>query len=184
MLPLLTRKPIAKAAYRLRAMRLHHLALRTRHLDRLEAFYVGLLGLPVLSRSERGVWLDAGGTILMLEHAAEGEPTPSPESMELFCFAITAADRAAREQALGRAGVPLEGATQFTLYFRDPEGRRVGLSHEPWLRTHVVTTDTTDEANGVANAVPLPRIGANITVVQDMSLPYSYDYCRILLLTQ
>lgn len=112
-------------------MRLHHVALRTRDLDRLEAFYVGLLGLAVLSRSERGVWLDAGGTILMLEHAAEGEPSPSPRSNELLCFAITAADRPAWERALDRAGVTVEGTTRFTMYFRDPEGRRLGLSHHP-----------------------------------------------------
>lgn len=112
-------------------MRLHHLALRTRHLDRLEAFYVGLLGLPVRSRSERGVWLDAGGTILMLEHAEVGESEPSAGSKELVCFAIAPSERAAWEEALHRAGVPVEGTTQFTMYFRDPEGRRVGLSHHP-----------------------------------------------------
>ncbi|CAN5299406.1 N/A [soil metagenome] len=112
-------------------MRLHHLALRTRALDRLEAFYVGLLGLTVISRSARGVWLEAGGTIVMLENADTTEPAPDASSMELVCFAIAPNDRAARERALENAAVALESATEFTLYFRDPDGRRVGLSHHP-----------------------------------------------------
>ena len=51
-------------------MRIHHLALRTRELDRLERFYTGVLKLPVVRRDAgRGsVWLDAGGTIGMGYH--------------------------------------------------------------------------------------------------------------------
>ena len=32
---------------------------------------------------------------------------------------------------LARAGVAVEAATEFTLYVRDPDGRRVGLSSYP-----------------------------------------------------
>lgn len=112
-------------------MRLHHLALRTSDLPRLERFYVGLLALPVRSRTERSLWLDASGTILMLERAEPSEPLPDPRSLELVCFAIPAQDRRRWEDTLAAAGIPIEGSTQFTMYFRDPDGRRVGLSHHP-----------------------------------------------------
>ena len=59
----------------------------------------------------------------------------------------------------------------------------VGLGHEPWLRTHVVMTDGTDEANGVANAVPFPRITANITAPGSMSVLEAYDDWLDILLT-
>jgi len=39
-----------------------------------------------------------------------------------------------RETTLARlkdASVPIEAETRFTIYFRDPDGRKVGLSHFP-----------------------------------------------------
>lgn len=111
-------------------MRLHHLALRTRDLPRLEAFYAGLLALPAVRRGERSVWLDAAGTIVMLEIADEGEVLASP-TLELVCFAISPGERAGWEERLRRAGIAIEATTGFTMYFRDPDGRRVALSHYP-----------------------------------------------------
>ncbi len=110
-------------------MRLHHLALRTADVAALERFYVDVLGLQVTSRTERSIWLDASGTILMLERAEPGESSPPPASLELTCFEITASERDAARRRLGAAGVPIEAETEFTMYFRDPDGRRVGLSH-------------------------------------------------------
>mgnify|MGYP005856920009 CR=1 FL=1 len=112
-------------------MRIHHVALRTEDLPRLEAFYVEVLGLEVVRRQgDRSVWLDAGGTLLMLERRAEGEPPVAAGSMELLAFALEAG-RGAPEEALARAGVPVEARTASTLYFRDPDGRRLGLSAYP-----------------------------------------------------
>ena len=110
-------------------MRLHHLALRTTNVDALERFYVGVLGLAITTRSERSIWLDAGGTILMLERAAPGEPPPAPGTMELTCFEIPATERDAARRRLAAAGIGIEAETEFTMYFRDPDGRRIGLSH-------------------------------------------------------
>ena len=59
----------------------------------------------------------------------------------------------------------------------------VGLGHETWLRTHVSIVDTTDEANGVANAVPFPRLQANLTAPNSMSVLESYDDWLDILLT-
>ena len=104
-------------------MRIHHVALRTPDVARLERFYAGVLGLPVVRRDEaRGsVWLDAGGVTIMIEAAAAGEPQVPAGSMELVAFAVD--DREA-----WRARVAPEAETAHTLYFRDPDGRRVAVS--------------------------------------------------------
>lgn len=106
-------------------MRVHHVAFRTRDLGRLETFYVGTLGLVVSKRSEdRSVWLDAGGTILMLERMEPNEPDVPQGSREMIAFAIAPDDPRV-------ATLPIEDRTSFTVYVRDPDGRRIGLSSWP-----------------------------------------------------
>jgi catechol 2,3-dioxygenase-like lactoylglutathione lyase family enzyme len=113
-------------------MRLHHLALRTADLPRLERFYVGVLGLNELRRSgERSVWLDAAGTVLMLERRDNGEPGVPEGTLELVAFAAAPADAAQLLSRLATAGIAIEARTPSTVYFRDPDGRRVGLSAYP-----------------------------------------------------
>ena len=104
-------------------MRIHHVALRTLDLERLERFYGTVLEFAVLRRdAERGsVWLDAGGAILMLERAEPGEPAISEESKELLAFAVD-------DKEAWRSRVRVEGETAHTLYFRDPDGRRLAVS--------------------------------------------------------
>ncbi len=104
-------------------MRIHHVALRTRDLERLERFYCGVLGLIVVRRDDaRGsVWLDAGGTVLMLERAAEGEPPVPAGTMDLVAFAV-------EDKEMWRGRIAVEAETERTLYFRDPDGRRVAVS--------------------------------------------------------
>jgi catechol 2,3-dioxygenase-like lactoylglutathione lyase family enzyme len=112
-------------------MRVHHIAFRTADLARLEVFYVDVLGFTVSRRqADYSVWLDAGGALLMLERAEAGEPEVPPGSMELVAFAAAPGD----EAKLAAAGVPIEARTAFTVYFRDPDGRRIALSHYPLER--------------------------------------------------
>lgn len=110
-------------------MRIHHVALRTAALERLEAFYCGVLGLRVVRRAPGRVWLDAAGALVMLEQKEQGEPGIPVNCKEFLAFAIAPSERAARRAALEAAAIPVEAETEFTLYFRDPDGRRVGLSH-------------------------------------------------------
>jgi glyoxylase I family protein len=113
-------------------MRIHHLALRTRDLARLATFYVDLLGLRILKNDAgRSVWLDAEGAIVMLERAGEGEPVVPEGGLELVAFAIEPGSRGRFEAELAARGILIEARTAFTLYVRDPDGRRVGLSHYP-----------------------------------------------------
>lgn len=103
--------------------------MRTHDLARLESFYADILGLLVLRRDDaRGsVWLDAGGAVLMLERATPEEPAVPASSQELLAFAIDASERDAW-RAKGGLGLEIEAETDHTLYFRDPDGRRVAVS--------------------------------------------------------
>jgi catechol-2,3-dioxygenase len=109
-------------------LRIHHVALRTGDVGRLERFYAEVLGLPVMRRdAARGsVWLAASESVIMLECAQEGEPAVTAGSMELLAFSV--ASLGDWRQRLTAAGIAIEGETAHTLYFRDPDGRRVGVS--------------------------------------------------------
>jgi catechol 2,3-dioxygenase-like lactoylglutathione lyase family enzyme len=115
-------------------MRIHHVALRTRSVARLKAFYGDLLGLDAAGPpggTGESVWLDAGGTIVMVEPASEEEPVVPAGTRELIAFRVARADLGRMEARLQAQGVPIEARTGFTIYFRDPDGRRVGLSCHP-----------------------------------------------------
>ncbi|MCB9599909.1 MAG: hypothetical protein H6720_06075 [Sandaracinus sp.] len=82
------------------------------------------------------MWLALGDdAVLMIERADTGEPLPSAASMELVALAVPddAARHAVEARVLARGGV-IEGRTAYTSYFRDPEGRRVGVSTYPLER--------------------------------------------------
>jgi catechol 2,3-dioxygenase-like lactoylglutathione lyase family enzyme len=112
------------------APRLHHLALRVADCDRALAFYSGLLGLPEVRRIEEGgrlraVWVAAGDAVIMLERTLRGAG-PAEGSGHVLAFA--AADLPTWEARLAAAGVPIDDRTEHTLFIRDPDGHRVGLS--------------------------------------------------------
>jgi catechol 2,3-dioxygenase-like lactoylglutathione lyase family enzyme len=114
----------------------HHIAFRSQDVDRLERFYAGVLGLQVVRRDDdRGsVWLRAGSAFLMLERAAAGEAPSLPArlgSLDLVAFAIDERDRETWRERLAGAAVSVEAETAHTLYFRDPDGRRIGVSSYP-----------------------------------------------------
>ena len=110
-------------------MQIHHVAFRTTDLRRLERYYVDRLGFTVRSRDDaRGsVWLNAGGAVLMLERAEPGEPAIARGSGELLAFAVD-------DKETWRARVAVEAETGHTLYFRDPDGRRLAVSSYPFDR--------------------------------------------------
>ena len=95
--------------------------MRTADVPRLEAFYAGVLGLRVVRRDDaRGsVWLEAGGAVLMVERATPCEPPVAAETRELLAFSVY-------DKQGWRTRVAVEDETAHTLYFRDPDGRRVG----------------------------------------------------------
>jgi glyoxylase I family protein len=118
----------------------HHLAVVVADLARAEAFYVGVLGLPVRNRwsDEAGVpralWvaLDSA-TFLAIEGASRAEPVRDPGSPGYHCLAlrIAAASREAWRAHLAEAGFPVQRETAYTLYTFDPDRNLVALSHHP-----------------------------------------------------
>lgn len=121
----------------------HHLAVIVRDLARAEAFYRGVLGLPVIRRwddargAPRSVWLGlGGGAFLAVEKADPGAPDPPRGELPVPGFHVVALGIAASEREEWRArfieaGVAIARESAFTLYVRDPEGNLVAVSHWP-----------------------------------------------------
>ena len=120
-------------------LRLHHLALGAVDVAAVVAFYRDVLALPEIARHRyadgtlRSVWLDLGGAVLMVEHAAEPRPRVEGVAAGLFLLALTVSPgkRLQLELQLERLGHTIEGRTENSSYFRDPEGNRVAVSHYP-----------------------------------------------------
>jgi glyoxylase I family protein len=125
---------------------LHHLAIRVRDLAAAERFYCGLLGLAVVRRwpeeeggQERSIWVDTGdGAFLALERVegsgsgdGDGDGDGDEDGLFLVALRIDAAERQEWRRRFAAADVAVYHQTRFTIYVRDPEGNRVGLSHYP-----------------------------------------------------
>lgn len=124
---------------------LHHVAIQCADLESCERFYREVLDLPVLRRwprpggGDRSVWLSVGEGFLALERA-EGAAPPTAAATpwrdgtagpRVVALGIAPGERPAWEARLAARGVPVAHRTRFTLYLRDPEGNRIGLSHWP-----------------------------------------------------
>lgn len=120
----------------------HHLAIQVHDLERAARFYVDVLGMSEQRRHHRedgtlrSIWLDVpGGGFLALEacHGARAEDAFRADAPGLYLLAlrIDVADRARVERELEAMGVAIVHRTRWTVYVRDPEGNRIGLSHHP-----------------------------------------------------
>ena len=120
-------------------MKLHHIALGARDVERVAAFYRDRLGLHEVVRHHgpggvlRSIWLDLGGAVLMIEHTEEQARWVEGVGAGPFLLALSIEpeQRAAVESSLAASGFPAEARTGQTIYFRDPEGNRVALSSHP-----------------------------------------------------
>ena len=111
-------------------LRIHHLALRVSDCERAAAFYSGVLGLPELRRFEdagrlRSIWLQAGDAVIMLELGLRGR---GPDQGSGHVLALSIDDLHGWESRLAAAGIGIDDRTPHTLYVRDPDGHRVGLT--------------------------------------------------------
>jgi glyoxylase I family protein len=120
---------------------LHHVAVQCADLAVCERFYREVLGLPVVRRwprdegGDRSVWLGVGDAFLVLERASE-RPAEVPwrdgrAGLHLLALRIPPGERLRWAARLDEHGVPVVHRTRWTLYVRDPEGNRIGLSHHP-----------------------------------------------------
>jgi catechol 2,3-dioxygenase-like lactoylglutathione lyase family enzyme len=119
----------------------HHLAIQCADLALCERFYHEVLGLPVLKRwpspegGDRSVWLAIGDGFVALERASEGSAarpwSEGKPGIHLLALKIDASLRGEWEARLQSRGVEVVHRTAWTIYVRDPEGNRIGLSHHP-----------------------------------------------------
>jgi glyoxylase I family protein len=123
----------------------HHLAIQVRDLSAAEHFYCGVLGLPIVRRwpapggGERSLWVAAGPTTFLALEVVEGDqpiaaadPTRGERpGHHLVALGIAREARPAWEARLAAAGRPVTHRTAYTVYFTDPEGNRLALSHYP-----------------------------------------------------
>lgn len=123
----------------------HHLAIQVTDVERCTAFYRDVLGLSEQARHHlpdgrlRSVWLtvDAQGGFLAVERCdaetpSEEEPFRTPRAgLHLLALRIPSGSRGLVEEELAARGIPVVHRTAYTIYVRDPEGNRVGLSHHP-----------------------------------------------------
>jgi glyoxylase I family protein len=120
----------------------HHVAIQLRDLDRAASFYCGVLGLPQLAQhhredgSLRSLWVGLpDGGFLALE-GCEGPASHSPyrrsePGLLLLALRIGPEDRQRAISHFREHGVEIVHQTRWTIYVRDPEGNRIGLSHHP-----------------------------------------------------
>lgn len=129
----------------MRVLGFHHLAIQVHSLEETAAFYRRVLGLVERQRhhredgSLRSIWLDVpgtGGGFLALEEAS-GEPVRGDDFRTdragplLLALRIDRQQRARALEELERLGVPVVHQSRWTVYFRDPEGNRLAVSHHP-----------------------------------------------------
>lgn len=120
-------------------MNLHHLALRVADPVRSARFYGEALGLDVVAEhvgedgAVRSVWLALGDAVLMLERdiklhgPSDLMELPGPTGSG-HVLVVAVAELAAAEARIRAAGAEVADRTAYTLYFRDPDGHRVGVS--------------------------------------------------------
>jgi glyoxylase I family protein len=120
-----------------RTLGFHHLAIFVRELERVARFYREVLGLSEMARHRRkdgtlrSIWLAIpGGGFIALEENSSGS-----SGLALLALGISAADRKRVTEELGRRGIAIIKQTEWTLYFDDPEGNHLALSHHPSPQT-------------------------------------------------
>lgn len=120
--------------------RLHHLALGARDVSNVAAFYRDVLGMTEVQRhltdvgSVRSIWLRcSAGSVLMIEQTSADLRPVDGVGAGLFLLALQSSGRRRQqlEARLRGAGCPMDGTSEHTTYFRDPEGNRVAVSSYP-----------------------------------------------------
>ena len=122
-------------------MKTHHIALKVNDLSACNRFYTDVLDLSEITRhkdangNERSVWLQCDDLILMLEIYEGPSLTMCPSETPGWHLLALNIDMAARKKwksRLEKAGTMIDEESSYSLYFRDPEGNRLALSHYPF----------------------------------------------------
>ncbi len=121
---------------------INHFALNVRNMDRAEEFYTGILGFPVITRTEtraglKHVEVDAGNVAIALFESPELDLTAAQKTMTEdgylhFAFAAPYDRYDANLQALKESGVKMDGEPRdwgngVSIYFPDPDGHQIEI---------------------------------------------------------
>ena len=121
---------------------INHFALNVRNMDKAEAFYTGILGFPVITRTEtraglKHVEVDAGNVAIALFESPELDLTAAQKTMTEdgylhFAFAAPYGRYDAILQALKKSGVEMDGEPRdwgegVSIYFPDPDGHQIEI---------------------------------------------------------
>ena len=118
---------------------LHHVAIGAYDIEVMARFYRVYFQLEESDRHQdengdcRSIWLSAGQTTLMMERIGS-LPSPAPlmrQGAFLLAFSMEPDEREAMKVRLTTAGVFIESESACSMYFRDPEGNRVAVTHYP-----------------------------------------------------
>lgn len=115
-------------------MKINHIALKVLDVESISKFYGEILGLPILRRNEDhkglySIWHDLDGAILMIERLSLGSSNSGNMGWHILALQIEQSSRDGWRKRLAEARVQIEEESDFTLYFKDPEGNRIALSH-------------------------------------------------------
>jgi catechol 2,3-dioxygenase-like lactoylglutathione lyase family enzyme len=117
------------------APRLSNVILRVVSLDDAVAFWHGMLGLPIVGRSEGFAFLDAGTTALALNAAEGGDPHAAQSVTEVVLEVDDprAAFDAWRDAGVGfltelRPVAEQDGRSLLAAHARDPDGHLFSLT--------------------------------------------------------
>lgn len=116
---------------------LHHIALGTSRVEVLAEFYehgIGLERLKVHYEKDgheiRSIWLRSASVVLMVERTDSSPALPASPLIPGWSTLVFGGDfDASYKERIRSLGGRDDGQTDYTLYFRDPDGNRFGLSH-------------------------------------------------------
>jgi glyoxylase I family protein len=111
-------------------MKIHHLALKVQDVETCAKFYQDILKLKLIKEQAKeeqlySKWFDCDGSILMIER----EEGLAANNGFVITLEIELKDRPSWIEWLHQSGVEIKHQTEHTLYFQDPEGNRLALSH-------------------------------------------------------
>lgn len=116
----------------------HHIALKTKNVEKLAEFYESLFSFHKIKDhfdeqgKLRSIWLKVESIILMIERQDESYiKVDSPSGLFLMSFKIEESEKESWRIRLAQNQVSVEEESNCTLYFRDLDGNRLALSHYP-----------------------------------------------------
>ncbi|MBX7149645.1 VOC family protein [bacterium] len=117
-------------------MSIHHLAIQTsNNLETLKDFYQNVLELPLFQIQKapddkvRAYWFELNPGVLMLE--INPDMPKVARGRHIVIFNTTPEERKDLEEKLQKKNVVITNRTDFTFYFKDPDGNTLGFSHYP-----------------------------------------------------